>query len=86
MRNKFTGDPAQGWTIRVPMSLYEADILDIHQGWRMIQITSTDLTEVFKPVLSKIGALVLGQIQSVVEKQGKNPKLSQAFSQNFQPL
>lgn len=76
MRNKFTGDPAQGFTLRTPMSLYEAGLLDARDGIKKLQITSMDLKEVFRPVLEKILTLVLGQIHSVVAKEGKNPKVN----------
>ncbi|KAJ4396182.1 hypothetical protein N0V93_000401 [Gnomoniopsis smithogilvyi] len=74
MRNKFSGDPVQGFTVRAPPSLYEVGLLDAREGWRILHITSMDLEEVFKPVMEKIETLVRGQIRSVKTKQGQNPK------------
>lgn len=76
MRRVFKGDPAQSFTIRIPMSLFEAGLLNVRDGRTTIRITSEDLEEVFRPILKKIETLVLGQVHSVLEKQGQFPKVS----------
>lgn len=92
IRNKFIGSPAQGFTVRVPTSLYEADLLDIRDGIQKLQITSMDLKEVFQPVLEKIEALICGQVDSAVAKRGQKPKVSRklaalaAFSREANPV
>lgn len=82
IRNLFTGDPAQNYSILAPWSLYEVGILDVARDGRVvIHITSDDLKEVFNPVFAKIEALVQGQIQRVKEKEDRNPKVN-----NFSPV
>lgn len=76
MRRVFKGDATQSFTIRVPMSLFEAGLLIARGGKTTLRITSGDLKEVFRPILRKIETLVLGQIHSVFDKQGQLPKVS----------
>lgn len=76
MRRVFKGDPSQTFTIRIPMSLFEAGLLNARGGNTTFRITSADLKEVFRPILRKIETLVLGQVHSVFDKQGQFPKVS----------
>lgn len=76
IRNSFRGDGSPIVTIRIPDSLFAAEVLDIRAQPRpMIRITPFELEQVFHPVFEKIQALVQGQIQSVVAKEGKAPKV-----------
>lgn len=76
MRRVFKGDPNQTFTIRIPMSLFEAGLLNARGGNTTLRITSADLKEVFRPILRKIEILVLGQVHSVFDKQGQFPKVN----------
>lgn len=77
IRNSFRGDGSPSVTIRIPDSLFAAGMLDIRVQPRIvIRITCSELESVFDPVLEKIQALVQGQIESVVAKEGKAPKAS----------
>lgn len=81
MRRMFKGDAAQNFTVRIPMSLFEAGLLDVRDGRKTLRITSADLEEVFRPILKKIEDLVFGQVRSVLEKEGRMPKVRHEFSE-----
>ncbi|KAK7721306.1 hypothetical protein SLS64_001602 [Diaporthe eres] len=73
IRSQFTG-AAKTWTIRLPLSLIDADKLDPNSGWPKFTITSAEVEEVFRPIVEKIYSLVNRQIEAAVKKQGRAPK------------
>lgn len=74
IRRKFTGDRDQAWTVHLPYSL----ISPHHRGSQpMFTVTHADLERVFKPVLERIEALVRTQVNTIMEKEARPPKVSQ---------
>lgn len=74
IRSQFSG-AAKTWTIRLPLSLIDADLLRHNSGYPMIIITSAEVEEVFRPIVEKIYLLVNRQIEAAVKKQGRAPKV-----------
>lgn len=83
MRRMFKGDAAQNFTVRIPMSLFEAGLLDVRDGRKTLRITLADLKEVFRPILEKIQNLVRGQVHSVLAKEGRLPKVRYESSETW---
>lgn len=75
IRNEFTGEPRQ-WSIRLPFNLAYLKPVDDQGRCPTITITSQDMEKVFEPVVGKIRALVEGQVEAVLQKQGIPPKVS----------
>lgn len=73
IRKAFTGE-AQEWTIRYPYSLIDPDQVRNGRGFPTFVINSEDIKEVFRPIMEKIQALVVQQINAVVAKEDKLPK------------
>lgn len=84
MRNTFKGDSCQGGTIRIPTRLFRDGLLD-HRELEsdMLNITSEDVKDVFRPVLTKIATLVLQQVHSVSAKQGQDPKVKSDLPNHY---
>lgn len=74
IRSQFTGAD-KTWTIRVPYSLIDADVLDHTNGYPTFRISSVEIEEVFRPIMEKIYSLVNRQIQAVIKKKGRAPKV-----------
>lgn len=74
IRSQFSG-AAKTWTIHVPYSLIDADLLDPNHGHPTFTITSAEIEEVFRPIVKKIYSLVNRQIEAAVKKEGRAPKV-----------
>lgn len=74
IRSQFSG-AAKTWTIRLPYSLIDADLLDPNSGYPKFTITSAEVEEVFRPIVKKIHSLVNRQIEAAVKKEGRAPKV-----------
>lgn len=74
IRRQFSG-AAKTWTIRLPLSLIDADQLGPNSGYPTIIITSAEVEEVFRPIVEKIYSLVNRQIEAAVKKEGRAPKV-----------
>lgn len=86
IRNQFKGERKE-WTIRHPYSLLGLNgPQDSRAGWPKFRITSSELKEVFEPVVQKIKALVHGQVDAVFAKEGQDPKVSVTCPVTFHVL
>lgn len=74
IRKMLTGT-AREWTIRYPYSLVNPDIMGGAGGHSTFIVTSEEVEEVFRPIVEQIQALVVSQINSVVKKESKLPKV-----------
>lgn len=74
IRNEFSG-AAKTWTIRVPYSLIDAGRLDPNSGYPKFTVSSAEIEEVFRPIVEKVYSLVNRQIESVIKKEGRAPKV-----------
>lgn len=78
IRSQFSG-AVKTWTIRLPYSLIDADLLDPNSGYPKFTITSAEVEEVFRPIVKKIYSLVNRQIEAAVKKEGRAPKVMITF-------
>lgn len=75
IRKAFTGAPRE-WSIRYPYSLLDQDTMRDGRGFLTFTITSEEIEEVFRPIMENIRDLVVHQINAVVTKEDKLPKVS----------
>lgn len=78
IRSQFSG-AARTWTVHVPYSLIDVDLLDPNHGYPTFTITSAEVEEVFRPIVKKIYSLVNRQIEAAVNKEGRAPKVRITF-------
>lgn len=75
IRNQFQGEK-KVWTIRHPYSLLGLNgPQDLRNGWPKFEVTTSELKEVFDPVVQRIKALVHGQVDAVLAKEDQDPKV-----------
>lgn len=89
IRNSFRGDNQEVFTIRHPYSILGlAAFQNFSVGNPTFKITSSEVKEVFAPVLEKIESLVHGQVDAVCNKEGQDPKVSttRLLLPNFKPF
>lgn len=74
MRDEFTSEQ-RTWDIEVPRSFLMKKNKHPVIGFSSFTVTSSELEEAFRPVVTKIAALVDGQVEAVRRKEMKLPKV-----------
>lgn len=78
IRSEFSGAP-KTWAIHVPHSLIDVSRLDLNSGFPKFTVSSAEIEEVFRPIVEKVYSLVNRQIESVIKKEGRAPKVRTTF-------
>ncbi|KUI61643.1 hypothetical protein VP1G_08816 [Cytospora mali] len=73
IRKRFTG-AGHEWNIRYPHRLIDLAQMGNDGSWPTFTVTSQEVEDVFRPIVEKIQALVIDQINAVSEKEGNLPK------------
>ncbi|KUI68585.1 hypothetical protein VM1G_04300 [Cytospora mali] len=73
IRKRFIG-AGHEWNIRYPYSLIDPAQMGNARSYPTFTITSQEVEDVFRPIVEKIQALVIDQINAVSEKEGSFPK------------